>query len=192
MPESVKTPEPSFGARFWTSFKNFFAGLWALIKKTSPKLLGPIAALIVIVIAFVLVSMGFKELQIGGLLGKLLGKKGGTTPGGSTVETANSIDPKRVGPDGKLIPIGTPDQQGDTQATVVPIQTPGLFSDPNKVVFTAPGDTTPTTVVLPTGVTNKQVDQVVVITPSTVAVTVKDNSGVPAAKVDDLLKKYGK
>jgi hypothetical protein len=193
MPNEIKPPAPSFGASFWTSFKNFFARIWAFIRKLSPKVLGPLAALVVIVIAVVLVSIGFKELQIGGVLGKLLGKKGGSNPDrGPTVETANSIDPKRVGPDGKLIPEGVPDQQGDTQAVVVPIKPSGLFSDPNTVVFTAPGDDKPTTVVLPTGVTNKQVDQVVVINPTTVAVTVKDNTGVPASKVDDLLKKYSK
>ncbi len=194
MPEEIKPPAtPSFGERFWESFKNFFAGIWAFIRKLSPKVLGPLAALVVIAIAIILVSVGFKELQIGGILGKLLGKKGGATPDrGPTVETANSIDPKRVGPDGKLIPEGFPDQKGDTQAVVVPIQPSGLFSDPSTVVFTAPGDSSPTTVVLPTGVTNKQVDQVVVINPTTtVAVTVKDNTGVPASKVDDLLKKYG-
>ena len=128
-----------------------------------------------------------------GFLGKLLGKKGGDAPDrGPTVETANTIDPKRVGPDGKLIPQGVPDQQGDTQAVVVPIQPSGLFSDPNTVVFTAPGDSAPTTVTLPTGVTNKQVDQVVVISSTTVAVTVKDNTGIPSQTVDDLLKKYSK
>jgi len=194
MPEEIKpSAQTSFGASVWTSFKNFFSKLWSIIRKISPKVLGPFAALAVLVIAVVLVSMGFKELQIGGVLGKLLGKKGGATPDrGPTVETANSIDPKRVGPDGKLIPEGDPDQKGDTQAVVVPIQPPGLFSDPGTVVFTAPGDSQPTTVVLPEGVKNSQVDQVVVINPTTVAVTVKDNTGVPASEVDELLKKYSK
>jgi hypothetical protein len=190
MPESVKE---SFGASFLASFKSFWISLWSVIKRTSPKILGPVAALVVIVIAVVLVSMGFKELQIGGLLGKLLGKKGGTNPdAGKTVELANSVDPKRVDGDGNLIPIGTPDTQGMTQAAVVPIKPPGLFSDPNKVVFTAPGDTKPTTVILPEGVKNNQVEQVVVVTPTVVAVTIKDSTQVSAARVDDLLRKYGK
>lgn len=189
-------PDPTtetFGARFLKSFKGFFAGFWSFIKKVSPKLLGPLAALVVIVIAIVLVSMGFKELQIGGLLGKLLGKKGGVDPGkGPTVETANTIDPKRVDADGKLIPQGVPDAKGDTQAVVVPIQPPGLFSDPTQVVFTAPGDTKPTVIDLPEGVTNKQVDQVIVVQPNVVAVTVKDTSPVSKQTVDDLLSKYRK
>jgi hypothetical protein len=194
MPDEIKPPAPpSFGVSFWESFKNFFAKIWASVRKLSPKILGPLAALVVIVTSVILVSMGFKELQIGGLLGKLLGKKGGVNSDlGPTVETANSIDPKRVGPDGKVIQEGVPDQTGSTQAVVVPIKPPGLFSDPNTVVFTAPGEDKSTTVVLPTGVTNKQVDQVVVINQTTVAVTVRDNTGLPVSKVDDLLKKYGK
>jgi hypothetical protein len=182
----------SFGARFWKSFNGFFSGIWSFIKKLSPKVLGPLATLVVIVVAALLVTMGFKELQIGGLLGKILGKKGGTNPGGPTVETANTIDPKRVGPDGKLIPQGDPDPKGDTQAVVVPIQPPGLFSDPNTVTYVAPGDTQPTVVPLPTGVTSKQVDQVIVFQPNVVAVTVKDSSGVSSQTVDDLLTKYRK
>jgi hypothetical protein len=181
----------TFWARSLKSFKGFLAGLWTFIKKVSPKLLGPLAALVVIVVAILLVSMGFKELQIGGLLGKLLGKKGGVDPEkGSTVETTNAISTKRVDADGKLIPQGVPDSKGDTQAVVVPIQSPGLFSDSNQVAFTAPGETKSTVIDLPEGVTNKQVDQVIIIQPSVVAVTVKDNSGVSKQTVNDLLKKY--
>jgi len=183
----------TFGARFWKVFKGVFAGIWSFIKRTSPKLLGPIAALVVIVIAIVLVSMGFKELQIGGLLGKLLGKKGGFDPGkGPTVETANTIDPKRVDADGKLIPQGVSDAKGDTQAVVVPIQPPGLFSDPTQVVFTAPGDTKSTVVDLPDGIRSKDVEQVIVVRPEVYVVTVKDSSGISATRVDELLAKYRK
>ena len=105
---------------------------------------------------------------------------------------ANSVDPDRIDKNGKLIQPGTPDSQGQTQAVVVPIQEPGLFSDPNKVVFTEPGKDKPTEVVLPDGVTNKDVDQVIVVRPDVLVVTVKDNSGIPASKVEDLLAKYGK
>lgn len=190
MTESNKT---SFGARMLEGFTSFFSRLWKVIKAISPKILGALAALVVVVVAIFLASIGFKELQVGGLLGKLLGKKGGTTPGqGPTVETSNSIDPKRVGPDGKLIPEGVPDSKGDTQAVVVPIKDPGLFSDPKTVTYTAPGDSKPTTVALPDGVTNKHVEKVIVVQPNVVAVTVKDNSGISTQRVDDLLKKYQK
>lgn len=190
MPESTTE---TFGSRFLKGFNGIFSSIWSFIRKASPKLLGALAALVVIGVAILLVSMGFKDLQIGGILGKLLGKKGGTNPDrGPTVETANTVDPKRVDSEGKLIPQGVPDEKGDTQAVVVPIQPPGLFSDPNQVVFTAPGDTKPTVVDLPTGVTNKQVDQVIIVQPNVVAVTVKDNSPVSKKTVDDLLKKYRK
>jgi hypothetical protein len=194
MPDPIKVPvAKSFGSSFLANFKGFFAGLWAFIKRVSPKLLGPLAALVVIAVTILLVSMGFKELQIGGLLGKLLGKKGGVDPGkGPTVEAANTIDPKRVDTDGKLIPQGTPDAKGDTQAVVVPIQPPGIFSDPNQVVFTAPGDIKPTVIDLPEGVTSKQVDQVIFVKPEVYAVTVKDNSGIPTQTIDNLLSKYRK
>jgi len=186
------TPAPtekSFGERTWEAFKATMGKLWDFIRWLSPKTLGVILAVVVVVGAILLISMGFKELQVGGLLGWLLGKK--PADGSKTIEIANTVDPKRVDKDGNLIPIGKPDSKGDTQAVVVPIQEPGLFSDPKTVVFTPPGETKPIEVVLPDGVTNKDVDQVIVVTPSVIAVTVKDNSGVPAQKVDDLLKKYG-
>jgi len=144
---------------------------------------------VVLVVGFLLLTMGFKELQIGGLLGKLVGKKP-EPDGKKAIDVANTVDRDRVGPDGKLIEPGQPDSQGDTQAVVVPIKEPGLLSDPKKVVFTPPGETKPTKIVLPDGVTNRDVDQVVVIKPDVVAVTVKDSSKVSAPRIDELLKKY--
>lgn len=172
--------EISFGARLWASVKSGLSWLGA-------KVLGPVLVVLLVVVAVILVSMGFKELQIGGLIGRLLGRN--STQKGS-VDVTNTIDPNRVGPDGRLIQPNTPDTKGQTQAVVVPIQDPGLFSDPNKVVFTPPGADKPIEVVLPDGVTNKDVHQVVVVNPEVIAVTVKDSSGVTAQSVDDLLKKY--
>lgn len=172
--------EISFGARLWASVKSGLSWLGV-------KVLGPILVVLLVIVAVILVSMGFKELQIGGLIGRLLGKD---SPQKGSVDVTNTIDPNRVGPDGKLIQPNTPDTKGQTQAVVVPIQDPGLFSDPNKVVFTPPGADKPIEVVLPDGVTNKDVHQVVVVSPEVIAVTVKDSSGVTAQSVDDLLKKY--
>jgi hypothetical protein len=191
-------PEKSFGQRTWESAVAFLKGIWkgvtVFFKRVwgifGPKFLGPVLVLLVVVVAFLLVTFGFKGLQIGGIIGKLLGKKGGDTPGGRTVEVANSVAKDRVGPDGKLIQPGVPDPQGQTQAVVVPINEPGIFSDPSTVEFTPPGETKPVVVPLPTGVKNSDVSQVVVVSPSVVAVTVKDNSGISAQTVDDLLKKY--
>lgn len=180
-PESFLPPvrKPSFAEKVWASFKSAMAWI-------GTKLLGPIGAAVVVVIGVILVSMGFKELQIGGVLAKLLGKK----KEGDSIDVANSVDKDRVGPDGKIIAPGTPDSKGDTQAVVVPIQEPGLFSNPKTIKFTPPGEEKPIEVVLPDGVKNKDVDQVIVVKPDVIAVTVRDGSGVPASTVNDLLKKY--
>lgn len=156
------------------------------------KMLGPILAVVIILLGILLASMGFKELQIGGLLGKVLGKKDGSegAPEKGSIELANSIDKDRVAPNGKLIQPGTPDSTGQTQAVVVPIKDPGLFSDPKKVVFVPPGEEKPVEVILPDGVTNNDVEAVVVVKPHVVAVTVKDSSGISAQRVEDLLSKY--
>jgi phage tail sheath protein FI len=159
------------------------------LSKYGPKVLGPIAAVVVVVIGFLLLTMGFKELQVGGLLGKLLGKKGEPI---KAVDVANTVDKDRVGKDGKVIHPGNPDSVGQTQAIVVPIKEPGLLSDPKTVEFVAPGETKPTKVSLPDGVTNRDVSSVVVIKPEVVAVTVKDTSKKPVTvkHIDEILKKY--
>ena len=151
------------------------------------KVLTPGVALLIVVLALLLVAMGWKELQIGGLLARLFGKK--QPP--STVGVANTVPPDRVDSNGNLIPVGTPDATGQTQVAVVPIEPPGLFSNPNTVKFTPPKSDIPVEVTLPTGVKNTDVKQVVVIQPQTVVVTVKDRSGITTQNVDDLLKRYG-
>ena len=179
MPEVAA--EPTFWGTVWAKLRA--AGHWAAIHLAAPGV-----ALIVIIVAVLLVSMGFKELQIGGLLGRLFGKK---EPEHKAIDVANSVDPDRVDKDGKLIQPGTPDSKGQTQVVVVPIKDPGLFSNPDTVTFTPPGKTDPIEVQLPDGVKARDVDKVVVVQPGKFVVTVKDNSGVPASKVDDLLAKYG-
>lgn len=167
--------------------KSFGQALWQDLVAVA-KWIGARGLIIIIVIAaIVLVSIGFKGLQIGGLLGKLLGKK----PDGEAIDIANSVPAGRVDANGKIIPPGTPDAGGNVQAVVVPIQDPGMFSNPGTVVFTPPGATQPVEVTLPTGVTNSDVQQVIIVKPSTYVVSVKDSSGIPAQTVDDLLKKYG-
>jgi hypothetical protein len=176
---------PSFWATAWEKTK-------AVLKWVGTKLLAPgvglIVAIVLIILAGLLLTMGLKELQIGGWLARLLGKK---DPEATVIDVANSVPPNRVDKDGKIIPVGVPDSKGDTQAVVVPIQNPGLFSNPSTVTFTPPGSDKPVEVQLPDGVKNKDVDKVIVVKPDVIAVTVKDNSGVSAQHVDDLLKKYG-
>jgi len=178
----------SCGKRAWEACKATVSRLWGFLCWATPDVLKLIFALVVVLGAVLLVSMGFKELQVGGLLSKLLGRK---SDGRKTIDISNSVDPNRVDKNGRIIPIGQPDSKGDTQAVVVPIREPGLFSNPKTVVFTPPGEDKPTEVILPDGVTNRDVDQVIVVTPSVVVVTVKDSSGIPTQEIDTLLRKYG-
>lgn len=165
--------------------------LWQrLWRWTKRYLLAPLPAFIVIIVALVLIGLGVKNIQIGGLLGKLFGHK--PPEGKKAVDVANTIPEDRVDSSGKVIQPGTPDEKGLTQAVVVPIEPPGMFSNPDKVVIQHPEDGKKVVVDLPTGVKAKDVDKVVVVNPKIVAVTVKDKSKVPAKKVDDLLKKYDK
>jgi hypothetical protein len=166
----------------------FWATVWAKLKWVATQFFAPGVALVVIIVAVLLVAMGWKELQIGGLLGKLFGKK---DPEQRAIDVANSVPPDRVGPDGKLIPQGTPDSKGDTQAVVVPINDPGLFSNPDTVTFTPPGASKAVEIQLPDGVRQQDVEKVIVVQPDKFVITVKDSSGISASSVDDLLKKYG-
>lgn len=151
-------------------------------------LFSPGAALIIILVALILAAIGIKNVQIGGLLGKLFGKK---SPENRAIDTANSVPPNRIDNHGNIIPEGVPDEHGMTQVQVVPIENPGIFSNPDTVKFTPPGESKPTEVVLPEGVKAKDVDKVIVVKPGKIIVTVKNDSGINANKVDDLLKKYG-
>jgi hypothetical protein len=171
---------------------SFWSQLWGrtleILRWVGVKLLAPGAALLIVLLAVVLVAMGWKELQIGGLLSRLLGRK---DPEQKAIDIANSVPKDRVGPDGKVIPPGQPDSKGSTQAIVVPIEDPGLFSNPDTIRYVPPGETKPVEVLLPDGVKAKDVEKVIVVQPNVVVVSVKDDSNIPAKKIDDLLSKYG-
>jgi hypothetical protein len=167
----------------------FWQSVWAWLKRFGRWVYAPLVAIIIVVVVFILVALGDKNLQIGGLLGKLFGK--GDPKGKKAIDVANSVPEDRVDDNGVIIKPGEPDSTGQTQAVVVPIEEPGLFDDPGKIKITPPGEDTPTEVVLPDGVKAKDVDKVIIVKPNVYAVTVKDNSGVNAKDVDDLLSKYG-
>jgi len=177
-------PEPSFWAVAWGHIKKAGSAVWWVVKRY---LLGPLPAILLVAGAILLVIFGVKNLQIGGLLGKLLGRKDGE----KAIDVANSVPKDRVREDGTVIKPGEPDKEGMTQATVVEIEKPGLFSNPDTVKIKPPGEAKPIVVDLPTGVKAKDVDKVVIVKPKVYAVSVKDNSGVDAKTVDDLLAKYG-
>lgn len=174
------TMEPTFWEAVWARIK-------AVWKWVAVNLAAPGVAVLVVLVAVVLVAMGAKELQIGGLLAKLLGKG----PKKSVIDVANTPPPGRVDANGTLILPGTSDSHGQTQAQVVPIHEPGLFSNPSTVTFTPPGATEPVEVQLPDGVRNRDVEAVVVVQPGEFVVTVKNSSKVKGRALDDLLAKYG-
>jgi|SRR6478609_5150764 len=165
----------------------FWSSAWTWIKKAARSLLAFLPAILIVMIAIVLVVLGVKNVQIGGLLGKLFGHK---EPGGKAIDVANTIPEHRVDSNGAVIPIGTPDSSGQTQAKVVPIEPPSIFSNPNTVTITPP-DAAPVVIALPDGVKAKDVDKVVIIKPEVFTVTVKDSSPVTGQHIDDLIKKYG-
>jgi hypothetical protein len=140
-------------------------------------------------VVFVLVALGCKNIQIGGLLGKLFGKD--PQDGKKPIDVANTVPEDRVDENGVIIKPGEPDSKGQTQAVVVPIEEPGLFDDPSKVKITPPGETKPIVIDLPDGVKAQDVDKVIVVKPEVYAVTVKDKSGIKGEDIDSLLDKYG-
>lgn len=171
-----------------TFLRDFWARLVAIFRWIGLNLLAPVVAALVLIGGVMLMAMGAKELQIGGLLNRLLGK---VTPEKKAIDVANSVPSSRVNEQGQIIPIGQADNRGYTQAVVVPVQEPGLLSDPTVVKVLPPEQSEPIEIELPKGVTSKDVHQVIQVTPETFVVTVTDASGIPASKIDDLLAKYG-
>jgi hypothetical protein len=172
--------------------ESFWDAVWARMKVIwrwmAVNLAAPGVAVLIVIVAIILVAMGWKELQVGGLLARLFGKDTGSK---KVIDVVNKPSPKRVDANGHIILPGTSDSKGQTQAQVVPVQEPGLFSNPSTIKFTPPGESKPVEVVLPDGVSNRDVDTVVVVRPGEFAVTVKDSSSVKGKSLDDLLAKYG-
>lgn len=156
---------------------------WAWARKY---LLAPLPAILIVAGAILLIALGAKNIQIGGILAKLFGKGEAK----KAVDKANSIPEDRVDANGKVILPGTPDEKGITQAVVVPIEPPGMFSNPDTVTIVNPEDNKPVVIDLPIGVSSNDVDKVVVISTDIHVVTVKSSSGVSAEDIDFLLKKY--
>lgn len=164
--------------------ESFWPLAWRWIKRY---VLAPLPAILIVVGAIILVVLGAKNIQIGGLLGRLFGHKNPESK--KAIDVVNTVPEDRVDPTGKVIPIGTPDAKGITQAEVVPIEQPGIFSNPDQVVIKKGEEKI--VVDLPEGVKSTDVDTVIIVKPEILAVTVKDTSKVSGQKVDDLLNKYG-
>ncbi len=141
----------------------------------------PIAAVIsviVMVVAIVFIVAG-KDIQIGGLLGKLFGKEPGPN--------ARGVPPKeRVRENGTTILPGESDNKGFVQSPALKtIKTPGLFDDPKTITVVHPekGDIK---IDLPEGVKNEDVKEVVEIEADVYEVRNND-SGADVSTLLDVL-----
>lgn len=166
----------------------FFSFIWEYLKAFSKAIgrwlvrypLAAAAAAAVIVGAVFLLLMG-KNVQIGGLLGKLFGKK--------KVPNARGVPPEgRVDDDGKPIRPGESDGKGWVQAPAIEeIKKPGLFDDPDTITIVHPekGDVK---IDLPEGVKNSDVREVVEIEPDVYEVRNNDK-GADTKKLLNVLGK---
>jgi uncharacterized membrane protein YdfJ with MMPL/SSD domain len=84
-PKPPPLPKLTFWDTTWNKIKAI--GRWAARVFVSPGV-----ALIVVVGALLLVALGVKNIQIGGLLGKLFGKK---SPSNKAIDVANTIPKDR-------------------------------------------------------------------------------------------------
>ena len=135
------------------------------------------AATIMLVIAAVVMLATGRTIQIGGLLGKLWGKKP------SSPDVRVLPPPGRVDQNGQPIVPGQPDPQGYVQApATIQIKDPGIFSSPNEITIVHPtqGEIT---LPLPTGVKNSDVAQIVEVSPN--CYQIKNND--TGVKPDDVL-----
>lgn len=141
-----------------------------------------IAVTALLAIGAIFLSIGGFRPQIGGIIGWLWGKKTSVTPDVRLIPP-----PDRKDSNGTIEP-GQSDDKGFVQAPIqVKIEEPGIFSDPNTITITHPSRGREV-VELPTGVKNKDVSQVVEISPKVYQVR-NDDSGVDAGKILDDLEK---
>jgi hypothetical protein len=165
--------------KIWEYIKAFFGRIFKLCVRYP---LASAATVLLIIGAVVMLATG-RTIQIGGLLGKLWGTKPSINPDVRVLPPPNRVDPS-----GQPILPGQPDQQGYVQApATVEIKPPGILSNPDTITIVHP---TQGEVVLPlpTGVTNMDVAQVVMIDETTYQVHNND-TGVKPDEVLDILNK---
>lgn len=138
--------------------------------------------LLLVIGAIILAGFGH-QVQLGGILGKLWGKK---DDGGDKPIVTPPLN--RVDGNGQPIEPGQSDDKGWVQApTVLPIKPPSILSDPNAVVVVNP-DGRETKIPLPKGVQNTDVKEVVLVSPNVYQVANHDK-GVDAKKLLEDLEK---
>jgi hypothetical protein len=138
-----------------------------------------IAATIAVVIFAVFAAIFKQDMQIGGILDKLWGRKRKSDHDVRAVPPKDRIDDK-----GNPIEPGDSDKDGWVQAPEIPIKKPSIFDSPDtiKIIHPEKGEIE---VKLPEGVKNKDVAKVVIIAPNIIEVRNKDK---PKIDVDKLLE----
>lgn len=136
--------------------KNIWEYLKALARSVGNIILRyPLAAAltVIVVVGAIILTIFGKPIQIGGILGSLWGKKQPDLRGVPPVERKDET--------GKPIPPGEPDKNGFVQAPAsLTVKDQGLFGDPNTVTIVHP-DKGDVKILLPVGVKNKDVKEVV-------------------------------
>lgn len=133
-----------------------------------------------VVIAVILWRFG-KQIQIGGMLGKIWGSKLK-----DKIKARTTVVPGRRDSQGNVIQPGTSDDKGYVQAPVsTDIKKPGVFSDPEVVEVVDNGKEVK--IPLPTGVVNSDVKEVIRIKPNVYEVHNNDG-GVTTHELSDLDK----
>lgn len=163
--------------------KLFFQSVWNYIKVIGKWMVRyplAIAATVLLVVGSILLLAFGKNVQLGGILGKLFGKENNTNARGVP-------PPGRTDENGKVIQPGESDEKGFVQAPALKaIKDPGLFDNPNVLVIEHP-EKGEVRIELPKGVKNSDVKEVIEIEPDVYEIRNND-SGVD---YDDILDSLG-
>lgn len=160
-----------------TYLKAFFKRVYELMVKYPLA----VAAAAFLVVGAVIMAIGGHDIQIGGLLEKLFGKKK------ADPDIRVLPPPGRVDSSGNAIPVGKSDEKGYVQPPIgTTIKDPGIFSNPDTITVVHP-DKGEVTLPLPTGVKNKDVSEVIEVQPGVYQIKNND-SGVDTSELKDMLK----
>lgn len=165
--------------KIWQYIKAVASSLWKWLLRY------PIAIplTVLLVIAAVAAIVVGQDLQIGGILDKLWGRK----PKG---DKRTVIPEDRVDEDGKPIQPGESDDKGFVQAPVkTDIKKPGILSNPDEIIIEDP-DEGEVVIPLPEGVKNKDVKEVIRIKPKVYEVKNNDG-GTSVHELADLISELG-
>jgi len=138
------------------------------------------AAAVFLIILALFVALSGNQLQMGGIIGKLFGKK-------KQPNTREIVPEDRVDENGKPITPSESDDQGFVQApTKLEIVEPTIFSNPDTIIVKHP-EKGKVKIDLPQGVKNKSVREVVLVKPNVIEIKNNDK-GVDTKKILEFLK----